>query len=100
MSVRSRSRRTDSGNPASGIAGVYFVEYQWDLTLGIWKRIQIVADLAVLSAAADARLMPQPQPFTGSLAAVPGMRYLQTWGRRSRGQHLGVTTAGLYQLCA
>ena len=57
---------TDLGNPASGIAGVYIVEYQWDLTLGIWKRIRSSPIWRFYPPPADARLMPQPQPSTGN----------------------------------
>ncbi len=70
---------SDQGNPAGGVAGVYFVEYQWDMTLGIWKRILFSPIWQFYPTQTGSQADATPATFGWQLAAVPGMRYLQVW---------------------
>ena len=70
---------SDQGNPASGVAGVYFVEYQWDMTLGIWKPILHSPIWQFYPTQTGSQADAAPATFGWQLAAVPGMRYLQVW---------------------
>lgn len=72
---------TDSGEVASGVTAVYFVEYMLNPSLGIWTPVKTSEQwLNYVSAASaaeqrDTERVTYPWQFT----EAPGLRYLQIW---------------------